>query len=73
MILLIYLSMPLQPQQHCGVRALYTCVVDNDPVLLTGGSDRFIRLWNLNNSSQCTCIVKPDASTDNIHITYRYL
>ena len=40
-------------------------------MLLTGGTDRFIRLWNLNNASESSCIVKPDVASERIDITYR--
>ncbi|XP_019859703.1 PREDICTED: phosphoinositide 3-kinase regulatory subunit 4-like [Amphimedon queenslandica] len=58
------------PQQHNSVRALHTCVVGNDPVLLTGGTDRFIRLWHLNNPSESSCIVKAGVGSEKIDISY---
>ena len=49
-----------------------TCVVGNDPVLLTGGTDRFIRLWHLNNPMESSCIVKAGVGSEKIDISYRY-
>ena len=77
----LYLSLPLsplsllfllpQPQQHNGVRALHTCVVGNDPVLLTGGTDRFIRMWHLNNPTESSCVVKAGPGSEKIDISYK--
>lgn len=48
-----------QSQQQESVRGLATCVFDDSPVVLTGGTDRVIRMWNLRDSSQCCCVTKP--------------
>ena len=58
-------------QQHNGVRALHTCVVGNDPVLLTGGTDRFIRMWHLNNPTESSCVVKAGPGSEKIDISYK--
>lgn len=60
-----------QPHQHQSVRGLATCIIDNYPVVLTGGTDRTIRLWNLIDPGQCCCVVRPKHHTKRIHIDYK--
>jgi len=59
------------PHQHQSVRGLATCIIDNYPVVLTGGTDRTIRLWNLIDPGQCCCVVRPKHHTKRIHIDYK--
>ena len=40
-------------------------------MVLTGGTDRAIRLWNLADSSQCTHVVSPIAKSKNVHISFK--
>ncbi len=61
----------IQAQQHCSVRALYTCIIGDNPVIFAGGSDKFIRLWNLNNGSNCACVVRPNNISSKMIIKYR--
>jgi WD40 repeat protein len=48
-----------KPHQQESVRGLTTCVFDDHPVILTGGTDRIVRLWNLRDPDRCCCVVKP--------------
>ncbi len=57
--------------QHESVRGLSSCIVDNCPVVLTGGTDRFIRLWNLSDPAQCCCVASPRVHSKKVHIDYR--
>ena len=40
-------------------------------MVLTGGTDRAIRLWNLADSSQCAHIVSPITKSKNIHFSFK--
>ena len=48
-------------------------MVGNNPVIFSGGSDRFIQLWNLNNVSNCACVVRPDGIANKMILKYRYI
>ena len=64
-------EMTHNPAQLHSVRGMTTCIVDNSPVVLTGGTDRAIRLWNLADSSQCAHIVSPITKSKNIHFSFK--
>ena len=56
---LLHFAHTIQPHQQESVRGLTTCVFDDHPVILTGGTDRIVRLWNLRDPDRCCCVVKP--------------
>ena len=64
-------SPTLQPQQHECVRALSTCLIDNCPVVVTGGTDRTVRLWNLVDPALCSCVISPRLHSKKIHFDYK--
>ncbi|XP_064396061.1 phosphoinositide 3-kinase regulatory subunit 4-like [Halichondria panicea] len=59
------------PQQHECVRALSTCLIDNCPVVVTGGTDRTVRLWNLVDPALCSCVISPRLHSKKIHFDYK--
>ena len=61
-----------QPLQQESVRGLTTCVFDDHPVVLTGGTDRIIRLWNLRDPDRCCCVMKPK-QLQRVQFDYQYV
>ena len=41
-------------------------------MVLTGGTDRIIRLWNLSDPAQCCSVVRPRHSK-KLHVDYKYI
>lgn len=70
-VLFLLVSPRCQARQHESVRALSTCIIDNCPVVLTGGTDRSLRLWNLVDPTQCCCVVRPKLHSKKITMDYQ--
>ena len=68
----IHLYNPIQPHQQESVRGLTTCVFDDYPVVLTGGTDRIVRMWNLRDAGHCCCVVKPKY-LKRVQFDYQYV
>ena len=60
----------LQHRQHESVRGVSPCIIDNSPVVLSGGTDRFVRLWNLVDPAQCSCVIKPKQYSKTVMLDY---
>ena len=42
-----------------SVRAISSGYIDGDPVILTAGTDRRIRMWNVANPELSSCLLMP--------------
>lgn len=67
-----YVHTHTQPHQQESVRGLTACVFDDHPVVLTGGTDRIVRLWNLRDADRCSCVVKPKY-LKRVQFDYQYV